>query len=79
MLPPPKTAVEREERIATVWMAHIQDSGFAINSYWSQSMDWRELKCALPTSTFEFRKKVGLVLGSYTTFAPFRLTCRMPR
>lgn len=58
MLPPPKNAVEREERIATVWMSHIQDSGFAINSYWSQSMDYRELKCALPTSTEEFRKKV---------------------
>jgi hypothetical protein len=58
MLPPPKTAIEREERIATVWMAHIQDSGFALNSYWSQSMDWRELKCGLPTSTVEFRKKV---------------------
>jgi hypothetical protein len=58
MLPPPKTAIEREERIATVWMAHIQDSGFALNSYWSQSMDWKELKCGLPTSTVEFRKKV---------------------
>lgn len=58
MLPPPKTAIEREERIATVWMAHIQDSGFALNSYWSQSMDWKELKCGLPTSTIEFRKKV---------------------
>jgi hypothetical protein len=58
MLPPPKTAIEREERIATVWMAHIQDSGFALNSYWSQSMDWKELKCGLPTSNVEFRKKV---------------------
>lgn len=62
MLPPPKTAIEREERIATVWMSHIQDSGFAINSYWSQSMDFRELRCALPTSTEEFRKKVMLTL-----------------
>lgn len=58
MLPPPKTAIEREERIATLWMAHIQDSGFAINSYWAQSMDYRELRCPLPTSTAEFRKKV---------------------
>jgi hypothetical protein len=78
MLAPPKTAIEREERIATVWMAHIQDSGFAINSYWSQSMDWRELKCPFPTSTYEFRKKVGLSL-LIATFYQWWLTCRTRR
>jgi len=76
MLPPPKTAIEREERIATVWMAHIQDSGFALNSYWSQSMDWRELKCGLPTSTIEFRKKVQTLT---TVFWVVELISRIQR
>ena len=58
MFAPPKNAIEREERLATVWMAFVQDAGFAINSYWSQSMDLDELKCALPTSAQEFKKKV---------------------
>jgi hypothetical protein len=45
---PEGDAVSREEQLATVWMAYIQDSGFSVNSYWSQSMDLRELLCRYP-------------------------------
>ena len=59
MLPPTNDPIEREERLATVWMAHVQDAGFSINSFWSQSMDLAELKCRLPTSALDFRRSVS--------------------
>lgn len=66
MLKPTTNAIQREERLATVWLAHIQDAGFSMNSYWSQSMDYLELQCNLPTSHEEFKRKVGPTVKSLT-------------
>ncbi|ORY29350.1 hypothetical protein BCR39DRAFT_532444 [Naematelia encephala] len=54
--------IEREERLATVWMAFVLDSGFSVNSYWSQSFDLSEMRCGLPTSAAEFNKKDEFML-----------------
>jgi hypothetical protein len=58
LLPVPKSSLEREERLATVWQAFISDAVFSINSYWGQSMALEEMHCNLPTSSDEYRKKV---------------------
>ncbi len=60
LIPEPRDAIEREERLATVWMTFVLDAGFAMNSFWSQSMDLAEVRCNLPTSAEEYRKKVSL-------------------
>ena len=57
LVPEPKDAIEREERLATVWTAFIFDAGFSVNSCWGQSMDLEDVRCNFPTSTDEFRKK----------------------
>jgi hypothetical protein len=49
---------DREEAYATIWMAFVLDSGFAMNSYWSQSMNLVELLCPLPTSSGVFHQNV---------------------
>ena len=49
---------DREEAYATIWMAFVLDSGFAMNSYWSQSLSMTELLCPLPTSSGVFRQNV---------------------
>jgi len=53
LIPEPRDAIEREERLATVWMTFVLDAGFAMNSFWSQSMDLAEVRCNLPTSAEE--------------------------
>jgi len=59
LFPEPIDAIEREERLATVWMAFSNDAGFSVNSCWSQSMDLGEIRCNLPTSVDEWRKRVS--------------------
>lgn len=56
--PAPKDAIEREERLATVWMAFTFDAGFSLNSCWAGSMPIDDVACNLPTSALEWRKKV---------------------
>jgi hypothetical protein len=58
LYPPTIHSIDREERLATVWMAYVQDAGYSLNSYWSQSMDLRELLCRLPTSNQDFCREV---------------------
>lgn len=56
--PPQGNSVDREERLATLWLAYTQDAGFSMVSHWSQSMHLQELLCQLPTSSDEFCKRV---------------------
>lgn len=62
LLPDSCDRVEREERIAAVWMAFIIDSGYSMNSTWSQSMDLSEIWCHLPTSAADFASRVCRVI-----------------
>lgn len=55
---PQDSWTDREEAYATVWMAFVLDSGFAMNSFWSQSMNLGELLCPLPTSSRAFHQNV---------------------
>jgi len=55
---PQDSWADREEAYATVWMAFVLDSGFAMNSFWSQSMNLGELLCPLPTSSRAFNQDV---------------------
>ena len=67
----PANPTEREERLATLWMAYITDSGFSINSSWSASLDISEIWCPLPTSFDEFRRKVsGKRVSAYSLDRP---------
>lgn len=52
----PRSSREREERLATLWMAFINDSGFACNSTWVPSMSIADIKCSLPTTAHEWSK-----------------------
>ncbi|CAD6586875.1 MAG: hypothetical protein TREMPRED_004578 [Tremellales sp. Tagirdzhanova-0007] len=56
--------IQREERIATVWMAFIWDAGFAVNTCWSQSMDLHEVMCNLPTSVADLQKGINSDQGN---------------
>jgi len=56
----PADSVEREQRLATVWMAFITDAGFTLNSYWNGSMDLEEVLCPLPISYTDFKGRVSL-------------------
>ena len=60
-LPEAQSAIEREERLATVWITFLIDAAFSVNSCWAQSMDLAEVRCYLPTSQDEWRKKVSQV------------------
>lgn len=59
LYPEPSDATEREERLATVWMAFFADAGISVNSCWTQSLNLSEIWCNLPTSSDEWRRKVG--------------------
>ncbi|AFR98322.1 hypothetical protein C343_06299 [Cryptococcus neoformans C23] len=56
LLSRPRSSREREERLATLWMAFINDSGFACNSTWVPSMSIADIKCSLPTTAQEWSK-----------------------
>ncbi|WVQ77010.1 hypothetical protein IAR50_006689 [Cryptococcus sp. DSM 104548] len=56
MLAPPKTPREREERLATLWMAFIADASFASNSTWTPSMMLSDIATNLPTSMEDWQK-----------------------
>ena len=49
---------EREERLATVWLAYASEVGFAVNSSWAHSFELSEIHVPLPTSSDEFHQKV---------------------
>ncbi|TYJ52723.1 hypothetical protein B9479_006657 [Cryptococcus floricola] len=51
-----KSPREREERLATLWMAFIADASFATNSTWMPSMMLGDIAAHLPTSIDEWRK-----------------------
>lgn len=57
MMSPPKTDVEREERLATVWVAFLLDSCFSANSAWAPSLDLDDIRVPLPASSDEFLQK----------------------
>ena len=57
MLGEPQTDAEREERLATVWLAYLQEASFAANSNWAPSFELDEIHVELPTSTDEFLQK----------------------
>lgn len=59
LAPEPKDAIQREERIATIWMAFIMDTGFTLNSYWNGSMELDEVFCTLPISYEAFKQSVS--------------------
>ncbi|WWD17684.1 hypothetical protein CI109_102125 [Kwoniella shandongensis] len=56
IMPPPVSSQEREERLVTVWMAYLNDAGYAANSTYAPSMNFSEIRCALPTSMDEWKK-----------------------
>lgn len=58
LVPVPKDAIQREERLATVWMAYIMDAGYALNSYWGGSMELDEVLCNLPIAADQFNLPV---------------------
>ncbi|WVQ75275.1 hypothetical protein IAR50_004888 [Cryptococcus sp. DSM 104548] len=50
ILGPPATAAEREERLATAWMAFCQDSEAAVSSGWVNQLGTEELSIPFPAS-----------------------------
>lgn len=54
LLQPPIDDIQREERLATIWMAFFVDASFAIHLNWAQSMNLEDIKCQLPAGTVEF-------------------------
>ncbi|WVQ97615.1 hypothetical protein IAU59_004729 [Kwoniella sp. CBS 9459] len=61
MLAQPKTDQEREQRLITLWMAFVIDSGFAVNSGWAPSMQLKDARCNLPTSTAHWASPSGVM------------------
>ncbi|ODO00545.1 hypothetical protein L198_02864 [Cryptococcus wingfieldii CBS 7118] len=50
ILGPPRTEAEREERLATAWMAFCQDSEAAVSSGWVNQLGVEELTIPFPAS-----------------------------
>lgn len=70
-----KDSVEREERLATVWMAFIMDAGYTLNSYWNGGFDLDEVWCPLPVDIETFRgKETNYPGNSQTAHSPDVLT-----
>jgi hypothetical protein len=67
MQPDPDDAVDREQRLMTVWMAFVQDAGFSTNSSWSQSMSLEEIRCPLPSSAEGWGDPTGFFLNNPQT------------
>ncbi|OCF37649.1 hypothetical protein I316_00776 [Kwoniella heveanensis BCC8398] len=59
MLAHPKNDQEREQRLITLWMAFVIDSGFAVNSGWAPSMQLKDTRCNLPTSASQWFRSDG--------------------
>jgi hypothetical protein len=70
LLPAPKNAFEREQRLATVWMTFILDAGFTLNSKWSGSMDLDEIYCNLPAHFEQFKSNVNALLQAELIVRP---------
>lgn len=58
----PVDAVERETRLATVWLSFIIDSCNTVCTTCNQSMDIKEMLCHFPTSSVEYKQKVCWLL-----------------
>ncbi|WVF70289.1 hypothetical protein IAT40_005078 [Kwoniella sp. CBS 6097] len=54
LLTQPKTDQDREQRLITLWMAFVIDSGFAVNSGWAPSIQLKDARCNLPTSASQW-------------------------
>ncbi|GMK56536.1 hypothetical protein CspeluHIS016_0303760 [Cutaneotrichosporon spelunceum] len=48
---------EREERIATVWIAYLAEAGVACNTCWASSFNLDEIFIPLPTSSDEWNQR----------------------
>lgn len=48
---------EREERLATVWIAYLAEAGFSSNACWASSLTLEEILVPLPTSNDEFLQR----------------------
>ncbi|CAK9783182.1 hypothetical protein CC85DRAFT_287591 [Cutaneotrichosporon oleaginosum] len=48
---------DREERVATVWMAYLSEAGFSSNSCWASSLQLDEIFIPLPTSYDEWHQR----------------------
>lgn len=48
---------DREERIATVWIAYLVEAGFSSNSCWASSLHLEEIFIPLPTSHDEWHQR----------------------
>lgn len=48
MLQAPATPIQREERLAAVWLTFMLDANFSINSFWNGTMELDEVWCAFP-------------------------------
>lgn len=59
LLPEPVNDVQREERLATLWMAFLIDTGFSINSAWAPAMNYQDVFCAFPAALEDFASKVN--------------------
>lgn len=53
----PKDDREREERLATVWIAYLAEAGFSSNACWASSLTLDEILIQLPTSNDEFLQR----------------------
>jgi len=74
----PTDFIDREERLATVWMAFIMDAGFTLNSFWNGSMDLEEVMCQFPISFSEFKGKVSSTRDVLGHDSPTRSHMRRP-
>ncbi|BEI81130.1 hypothetical protein CcaverHIS002_0202900 [Cutaneotrichosporon cavernicola] len=54
----PESDREREERVATVWIAYILEASFASNACWASSLTLDEIFIRLPTSSNEWNQRV---------------------
>jgi hypothetical protein len=55
----PTDSIDREQRLATVWMAFILDSGITLNAHWNGNMDLDEVWCPFPISYSAFKEGVS--------------------
>ena len=62
LLTEPRDFYDREQRYATVWLAFVYDTGFALNSFWPGSFHLSDLYNPLPASADLFKGKVRISL-----------------
>lgn len=55
----PVDCVDRETRLATVWMTFIMDAVMTLNSYWNANIDLDEVLCPFPISYSAFQEEAS--------------------